>query len=93
MKSEASIQRQILAFLKSKGAYAVKVEAANRRGVPDILCCFKSRFLAIETKTEKGVISDIQLCHRDFIDLAQGIHIFATSVERVEDELRKRGLM
>lgn len=48
--SEAQLQKTVLAYLQSQGAWTVKVVAANKNGVPDILGCYKGKFFAIELK-------------------------------------------
>ena len=59
MKSEAKIQARILKYLRSLGrvCWAVKAAVSNERGVPDILCCYRGRFVGFEVKTETGRIS------------------------------------
>lgn len=29
-------------------------------GIPDFICCYKGRFIAIETKAARGVLTDLQ---------------------------------
>ena len=48
--TEAAIQSQILDYLRSIGGYAIKVITATVSGNPDIICCLKGRFVAIEVK-------------------------------------------
>ncbi len=48
---EQDYQRKIVKYLESRGHYAVKVMAASKKGVPDILACVNGFFLGIEVKT------------------------------------------
>jgi RecB family endonuclease NucS len=62
VKRESQIQAAILRYLKSLGlwCWAVKAAVCNQRGVPDILCCYRGRFVALEVKTGKGRLSGPQ---------------------------------
>ena len=48
---EQDYQRKLVKYLESLGAYVVKVVAASKKGVPDILACYKGKFIAVEVKT------------------------------------------
>ena len=48
---EQNYQSKIVKQLEARGAYVVKVVAASKKGVPDILACYKGKFIAIEVKT------------------------------------------
>jgi len=48
---EQDYQSKIVHYLESRGAYVVKVVAASKKGVPDILACYKGKFIAVEVKT------------------------------------------
>ncbi len=51
-------------------------------GVPDIICCYKGRFLGLECKLPNGRLSELQKRAIDKINQAGGI---ACRVESVED--------
>lgn len=57
---ESDIQRRIMIAITSRGGYCVKVIAASRAGVPDVVCCYKGKFIAFEVKTMTGNASDLQ---------------------------------
>lgn len=86
---EQDYQRKIMDFLKSKGAYVVKVIRASKAGVPDVLCCYKGRFLAIEVKKPETVrnVSKLQAYNLDLIQNAGGIGFVAYSKEQVQKVL------
>lgn len=85
---EQKIQAKILNTLK-KRAYCVKVMAANKNGVPDILACYKGRFVAIEVKTNTGRPTALQLANIDLIKENGGYAIIARSEEEVLELLER----
>ena len=96
MRSEQAIQSDILKYLKSVGAYTIKVAAATKSGVPDIICCYKGRFVAIEVKRPetKTKVSPLQLANIIKIEEAQGSALVAwgkemvkTFIENIDKEL------
>ena len=86
MKSEQAIQSDILKYLKSVGAYPIKVSAATKAGIPDIICCYKGRFIAIEVKRPeaKTNVSPLQVANITMIINAQGEAIVAWDKEMVK---------
>ena len=86
MKSEQAIQSDILKYLKSVGAYTIKVSAATKAGIPDIICCYKGRFIAIEVKRPetKNNASPLQVANITMIINAQGEAIVAWDKEMVK---------
>lgn len=80
---EKHIENKIKRHLKEIGAYYVKFHATgfSRSGVPDILVCIRGRFVAIEVKQEKGVVSALQEAHQRQIIAAGGVAIIAWSFE------------
>ena len=85
MKSESTIQAVIMKYLRSLGAYcwAIKAAVCNERGVPDILCCYKGRFVGFEVKTEKGRLSGPQRTQNNRIRQAGGRAVVVRSVADV----------
>ncbi len=83
---EKSIENKIKDYLKLKGAYYVKYfgNKFSQVGVPDILACYKGRFIGIEVKNEKGKTSPLQDINLKQIQEAGGISIVARSVEEVK---------
>ena len=51
-------------------------------GVPDIICCYKGRFLGLEVKLQTGTLTELQKRAIDRINRAGGI---ASRVESVAD--------
>lgn len=58
--SESTIQSKIIHYLKSKKIYIIKTIVTNRNGIPDIICCYKGRFIGFEVKTEKKKPTELQ---------------------------------
>lgn len=43
-------QGKILRWLEERGVYVFKTINTNKAGIPDILCCFNGKFIALEVK-------------------------------------------
>ena len=84
-KEETNLQRKVQEYLVSKGAYEFKVHgsAYMKSGIPDIISCYKGKFIGIECKVGKNKMSKVQEEHRDMILSAEGIHILAYKLEDV----------
>jgi len=76
---EGDLQRQIIRWLKRHHVWHLKVvgSAVQTGGVPDILVCYKSRFIALELKRPdgKGILADRQRAHLDRIEKNGGIGV------------------
>lgn len=83
--TEQQLAKKIQTYLKSKGAYVIKTIATNRAGVPDIIACYEGKYIAIEVKLPKGVVSMLQKAHLLQIKAAGGIAIVARCVKDVEE--------
>lgn len=59
---ERTIQRACLKTLRAAGAYAVNIAGgpAIDTGTPDILACYRGRFVAVEVKRPGQVPTEIQ---------------------------------
>jgi hypothetical protein len=53
----------------------------GQSGLPDIICCYKGRFVGLEVKTEKGKISVLQEVTLRKIRNAGGVAEVARNVE------------
>ena len=78
-------------FIRQNTGVAVTAEGRRirfgRKGQGDIVGCYQGRFVAIETKTEKGRLSKDQRNYRDAVLAAQGVYILARDVEFVINRL------
>ena len=78
---EQGIQTRIIKALSSKGVYVVKVVSASRNGTPDLLCCFKGRFIAIEVKRPGEKPTELQNAKLEKIREAGGVAVWVDSLE------------
>ena len=76
---EKSVQARILQGLRQHGAYIVKVHNAGRqrKGIPDILCCYKGYFIAIEVKGANGALRNDQKKELHSVKAAGGCAVVA----------------
>jgi len=88
---EQDYQKKIVKALEAKGAYVVKVVAATKKGVPDILACYRGHFLAIEVKTPltRANVSKLQDYNLDLVSEAGGISGIAVEVDDIMPFLRE----
>lgn len=85
---ESAVQKKIIDYLHSVGAWTVKTIQCNKAGVPDILACYKGKFIALEVKRDsKSIVSTLQKRTIKQIQRAKGISAVVTSVEEVKDIL------
>lgn len=92
---EQDIQRKIIKYLESVGAYVVKVVASNKSGTPDILACYRGIFLAIEVKRPetKTSVSELQEYNIKKIKEAGGIAIVSWDLDAVKAVVENINLM
>jgi Holliday junction resolvase len=86
---EQKIQKSIIKWLEDEGHYVVKVISASKAGVPDILCCVRGKFVAIEVKTPgtQNNISPLQAYNLDKVNICGGLAIAVWSLEQVKEAL------
>jgi len=58
--NEQQIQHKIIKYLESNGYYVVKIIAANKSGVPDVIAAKDGKVIFIEVKTLIGKLSPLQ---------------------------------
>lgn len=75
MTAEKQFENKIKKELEKRGIWYVKFFANGMTisGVPDLLCCVKGKFVALEIKSEKGKPSKLQLWQIEQIKKAGGI--------------------
>lgn len=83
---EKYIETKIKKYLESKGCYVRKQfgTTCTKAGTPDLLCCYKGKFIAIEVKNEVGKTSKLQDINLQQIKQSGGISFVARSVEEVQ---------
>lgn len=86
---EQDVQKKIIKYLESLGAWTVKTITTNKRGTPDIITCLNGKFVAIEVKApgKMSTVSEIQQFQLDKITEAGGIAIASDNLEKVKEIL------
>ena len=77
MTPEAKVKNKVKKILDSIGCYHFSPQTGGygKGGVPDIIACYKGRFIAIECKAGKGVLTALQKYNIDQIISNQGLAI------------------
>lgn len=80
---EKTIVAKILKYLREQGAWAEKVHgsAYQRKGMLDIVGCYRGQFFAIEVKVFPNQPTEIQQHVMDEITKSGGIAIVAWSID------------
>ena len=89
-KKETSLQERIQKYIEGKGGYVIKThgDMTTEPGIPDLLCCYKGQFIAIEVKVNNNKPSPQQGIHCRKIMKAGGITLIAWSLEEVKTIFR-----
>lgn len=89
---EKAYENKIKDFIESVGGWWVKFHgnAFTRDGVPDLLCCVKGHFLAVEVKGDGGKPSSLQIHEINKIKEAGGSAgvYYPKDFERLKDDIR-----
>lgn len=88
---EKNIENKIKAYLKQKGAYYFKHHGNkySQVGVPDIIVCYRGKFIGIEVKNESGKTTPLQDLNIKQINDNGGIGIVARSLDDVKEVIEK----
>lgn len=72
---ERKVKKKVIEYLKSIGAYYAMPVASGfgNAGVPDILCCYRGKFIGIECKANGGKPTRLQLSNLQSIRDAGGL--------------------
>jgi Holliday junction resolvase len=83
---EKKVKTKVVAILKEFGAYYFYASTGGygASGVPDIICCYKGRFIGIECKAGKGKTTALQEKNIAQI-IAQGGLAMVVNETNVED--------
>jgi Holliday junction resolvase len=75
MTPEAKVKAKLYKIMKEWGVYYFSPQTGGygRSGVPDIICCYKGRFIAIECKAGKNKPTPLQEAEMEKIRTAQGV--------------------
>jgi len=74
MTPEAKVKKKVVDVIKKYGAYYFfpATGGYGRSGVPDIVCCYRGVFIAIECKAGNNKPTPLQEAEMDKIKKAQG---------------------
>jgi hypothetical protein len=90
---EGKLVAQIKQLLAERGARAFKIQGGDDSfqeiGIPDLLVCYKGRFVGLEAKMPGGKLSTKQKVVLDEIANTGGIAAVVTTVGQVSDLLAK----
>lgn len=89
---EKDITNKILRYLKGLDhCYCFKEHGGSygSSGIPDIICCYRGRFLAFEVKTPKGKTTPLQDIAIRKICEADGIALVVRSVDDVKSVINE----
>ena len=88
---EGKVKEKVKAILKRRGVWYCmpRGQTYGRAGVPDFLCCYRGRFIAIETKAGRGKATPLQLRELKDIFGHQGIALIIRedNIDVLEDAL------
>ena len=90
---ERDIVRKIMGYLKTvPDCFAWKEHGGQygTAGLPDIICCYRGRFVAIEVKTPSGKLTKLQEITLQRIKNAQGQAFKVTSLQEVKEILKSQ---
>jgi len=90
---ESKVKAAVVKLIKQYGAYYFfpATHGYGRSGVPDIICCVKGKFLAIECKAQGKQPTALQDREINAIRTAQGIAAVAreTNLDMIEQILKE----
>ena len=86
---EALLTRSVRQLLDAAGIWHYKAWGGpmSAPGIPDIIGCFKGRFIGIEIKAPNGKVSEYQAEFLRRINAAGGIGFVARNLDTVIDKL------
>lgn len=89
MQPEYRIVQNIKKLIRSRGGWCVKIHGGPYQdaGTPDLLACYKGRFIAIEVKTARGVARPEQKATQRAITASGGYAIITHLIGEVADVL------
>jgi hypothetical protein len=91
---EKKVKRKVMAQLKEMRAYTVTPMTGGfgNSGVPDVLCCYKGRFVGIECKANGGKATALQIHNLNSIEIAGGVALLVneSNVDNLTDMIEER---
>jgi hypothetical protein len=91
---EKKVKRKVMEQLKMMKAYTVTPMTGGfgNSGIPDVLCCYKGRFIGIECKANGGKPTALQIHNLNSIEIAGGIALLIneSNVDNLTDMIEER---
>ena len=80
---ESTLQDKIINYLRDRGAFVVNIYGSGMtgKGVPDLLVCYRGKFIGVECKVGKNKLSPAQIIQRERILRAGGACIVPYTFE------------
>jgi Holliday junction resolvase len=85
---EKKVKEAVVKILKARGAYYFYpvMGGYGRSGIPDIVVCYRGRFIGIECKAGKNQATALQEAELLKIEKAQGLAMIVSELNVVEVE-------
>ena len=93
MKTESTVQTEIIKYVRREGGYVIKVIRGNDDGIHDLIICLDGRFISCEVKREEfapnpnKAMSPRQVKHMGMVKAARGLSVCVASLEQFIDFL------
>lgn len=91
MRDEKTLQNKCIRWLRSQPDcwfFKVSGSACQTPGVPDLVICWKGKFVAVELKSPIGYARDVQLATIDKIIKAGGVAFIVRSFSEFLEAMR-----
>lgn len=96
-QTEQKLQSKVIKFLNQEGFYCIKIIASNTRGVPDVICLKKGKFIAIELKKDSYAkehnFTKLQEYNANKIKENGGYFYLVYDLDILKEELKKLNLL
>ena len=85
VKNETPLQERIQKYIRSIGGYIIKThgDMISEPGIPDLICCYRGIFIALEVKIDDNTPSRHQGIHCRNIWKSGGIAVVVWGIEEV----------
>lgn len=87
---ESTLQKQVISWLRTiPRLFVIKTVTTNRRGIPDLIICYRGYFIYIELKTKSAhsTLTPLQLHTIKTLDSCGAYGFVATSLQQCQENL------
>ena len=73
--TESDLQKEVIEYLKQNKIYYINIHGGGwtGKGTPDLILCFKGKFIAFELKVNSNTLSKAQQIRKMQIERAGGV--------------------